>query len=269
MGTWRSEKIRQLWKEDIGIDTGDCLGNHRVISLWHSEKSDLQFFTPAAIGDESFYLQLHKKRWYFQPHKWEFKEAARHIAGSNLVLELGAGLQPFRAFIGADRYFAMDPFTARHAVPDPHRKFDVVCAFQVLEHVPDPLEFIATAKYWLKPGGLIFVGVPNRECYLSDLRDFALDMPPHHVSRWSDRALQSLAQSTRLTVEAISKSPLENWEASLYRMTRFEDALPRSSAGRSRASRIIAYSAACCLTAALPIPKKVIGSTLLLRARSE
>ena len=269
IGTWPTEKMQRLWKEDIGIDAGNCLGNHRFISLWHSEKSDLQFFCPMVIGNESFYQRLHKKTWYFQPDKWEFKEAARHIASSDLVLDLGAGLQPFSAFIGANRYAAVDPFTAQDAAPNPQRKFDVVCAFQVLEHVPDPLGFIAMAKSWLKPGGRIFIGVPNRESYLRDLRELALDMPPHHVSRWSERALVSLAQSSQLTLEAITRSPLEAWEASLYWMTHFEQVLPRPAVGRHRVSRIIAYSAACCLSALRPPPQTVVGGSLLLRARSD
>ena len=86
-----------------------------------------------------------------------------------------------------------DPHADENGPADPDRRFDVVCAFQVLEHVADPLAFIAEAKARLNPGGLLFIGVPNRESYVGRLRDFPLDMPPHHVMRWSRRALAALA----------------------------------------------------------------------------
>jgi len=39
--------------------------------------------------------------------------------------------------------------------------FDVVTAFHVLEHVPDPVRVIRRAIEWLAPGGLLIVEVPN------------------------------------------------------------------------------------------------------------
>lgn len=39
--------------------------------------------------------------------------------------------------------------------------YDVVCSFQVLEHVPDPVKFIRDLKKSAKEGGVIFVEVPN------------------------------------------------------------------------------------------------------------
>ena len=42
-----------------------------------------------------------------------------------------------------------------------NEKFDVVCAFQVLEHVDEPRSFLAEVKHVLKPGGTAFIEVPN------------------------------------------------------------------------------------------------------------
>jgi hypothetical protein len=263
--TWSQNDLRRFWTEDIGIDTKHLLDGGQTISLWHAEKSDLQFFHPIVTGNDAFYEALHAKRWYFQPDKWEFHEAARHISDTDRILDLGAGQQPFGAYVAPENYFAVDPLVQGNAAPA-QQPCDVVCAFQVLEHVADPLAFMTDTKSRTKPEGLIFVGVPNRHSYLSDLSDFALDMPPHHVSRWSEKALAALADAAKLHIEAITQSPLEPWEVSLYWMSRLEKRLPQSATNRNRLSRIIAYGAARCLSAFAPDPQ-VAGGSLLMRAR--
>ncbi len=41
------------------------------------------------------------------------------------------------------------------------RTYDVVCAFQVMEHVEQPVEFLKTLRHATNKGGAIFVEVPN------------------------------------------------------------------------------------------------------------
>ncbi len=60
-------------------------------------------------------------------------------------------------------------------LPLPKGYFDVICMFQTLEHVNDPLEFIKNAGEYLKPGGILYVEVPN----LDDILVSSYDLPFH------------------------------------------------------------------------------------------
>jgi len=47
--------------------------------------------------------------------------------------------------------------------------FDVVCAFQTLEHVADPVKFIKELASYLKKDGIIYIEVPNTHSILLEL----------------------------------------------------------------------------------------------------
>ena len=43
----------------------------------------------------------------------------------------------------------------------PKKKYDIICLFAVLEHVPNLKDFIKRLKLFLNKDGLVFIGVPN------------------------------------------------------------------------------------------------------------
>lgn len=101
-----------------------------------------------------------------------------HVAGSELSvagLELAARRVP-----GADLY-QMD---ARHIPFD--SEFDVVCAFDVLEHVVEDHAALAEMFKAVRPGGGIIVSVPQHPWLWSAGDDFA-----HHKRRYRRGELKS------------------------------------------------------------------------------
>ena len=73
------------------------------------------------------------------------------------------GIEPSRALF--DRFLAGDPAftcaTLEELRASTSRTFDIITAFDVIEHVPDPGGFVRAVATFLTPGGTFFVSTPD------------------------------------------------------------------------------------------------------------
>lgn len=72
--------------------------------------------------------------------------------------------------------------------------FDVITAFDLLEHVYRPRQFLGNVLRWLKPGGIFFTMLPNIDCWESRLFGsywYGLELP-RHLFHFSPRSLRHL-----------------------------------------------------------------------------
>ena len=77
------------------------------------------------------------------------------------------------------------------------RKYDIICSFQVMEHVDRPVDFLADIRSSLAPGGTAFVEVPN----LDDPLRVVWDIGPYekfyyhsaHLQYFSEKSLRKVA----------------------------------------------------------------------------
>ena len=80
------------------------------------------------------------------------------------------------------------------------KKFDVIMAHQVIEHVEDPLSFMKNIKLMLNPGGLIHLELPNQDSFTSKLRrisstisyDYGFIQPPMHLRAYRQKTIKYL-----------------------------------------------------------------------------
>lgn len=197
------------------------------------EACGLRFFSPAEPGSDEFYAALARIPWYYQDEKHEFALAAQRVAPHQDVLEIGAGRGAFARLLRARSYCGLELSTAAidaaraaglallretvevHAAHSPTR-YDVVCSFQVLEHVSDPRSFLAAAAGCLRSGGRLIVSVPAEDSFMAADRFDVLNMPPHHLTRWTDRALGAVAGLVGLRLLEIAHEPLAPGHARLY-----------------------------------------------------
>lgn len=86
--------------------------------------------------------------------------------------------------------------------PFPDVEFDCIVMFDLLEHIPDPIEFISILKKRLTPNGVIIVAVPNADSAPSKLLRFFKRLkgkelfptidPPFHLYGYSLKNLEIL-----------------------------------------------------------------------------
>lgn len=218
-------ELIDLYRRDYGIDTAAEFRQHSDIGFYHCPTSDLNFFYPMVTGSESFYEGLQKFDWYYQESKFEFDFVSRFIKETDHVLEVGSGKGMFREKIGAKNYTGLEfsleakklaaarGTTILNESIEGHAecnagRYDVVCSFQVLEHVAQVRSFIESCIACLKPGGLLIYSVPSADSYIALASNSILNMPPHHVSWWSDACLEYLANIFDLEIIAIEHERL-------------------------------------------------------------
>lgn len=143
-------------------------------------------------------VALHLKRYEF----------ARPLAAGRVVLDAGCGVGYGSAYLAeaATRVYGVDlseeaiAYARRRyagpnvefdvadllALPHAAATFDVVCAFEVIEHLPEPERFVTEARRVLKDDGVLVASTPRVEA--------TVDRPanPYHEREFSARDFEAL-----------------------------------------------------------------------------
>jgi SAM-dependent methyltransferase len=231
-----ASSLVELYTRSLKINVASEFKHYNEIGYYHCTKSDLRFFFPAVVGSADFYGQLQHYDWYYLQDKNEYEYVSQYVKSSDWVLDIGCGKGAFRRRIPTQRYVGLEMSQAAIAEgiktgiqignesvqqhsQENAGKYDVVCAFQVLEHVSDVNYFVGAAALCVKPGGLLALSVPSYDSFGRHATNFSLDLPPHHVSRWSDKALCNIANIFSLEVVEIWHEPLQILHRQFYAQT--------------------------------------------------
>jgi SAM-dependent methyltransferase len=111
------------------------------------------------------------------------------------VLDIGCGRQPFRRFLSRDtEYIGLevnpelpaDVFGDVCALPIASSSIDAAMCNEVLEHVADPLQALKEIHRVVRPGGFVFITVPQM---------WGLHYEPYDFFRYTNHGIAHLARS--------------------------------------------------------------------------
>jgi SAM-dependent methyltransferase len=98
--------------------------------------------------------------------------------------------------------------TTLEMCPFPPQSFDAITLFDVLEHVPDSPGFLATCAALLKPGGWIFLNVPDLDSW--EARILGLRWPlllPEHLNYFNRNSLRLCGERAGLVLQHFGRRP--------------------------------------------------------------
>jgi 2-polyprenyl-3-methyl-5-hydroxy-6-metoxy-1,4-benzoquinol methylase len=199
-------------------------------SIQACKQCSLEFAHPLLQGNDAFYNWITSKTTYYPHIRSEYLQVADHINSFPAnkpvrVLDIGCGSGLFMQLVkekcananivGIDttkqsvETCVANGLTAYHAYLDEfveicakdNTQFDVIVAFHVLEHVEDPKGFVNTAAKLLADGGKLFISTPlSPMSFEADWYD-PLNHPPHHMTRWTVKAYETLALHCNLNIK--------------------------------------------------------------------
>lgn len=216
------DELIQLYKLELMMDVKLYFDGLDFIEMHVCLDTGYIFYFPHNIfGDENFYNCLKKQLPliynvpYYSPWKWEYGVSLNHIQPSDRVYEIGCGDGNFLKNLrerGVDNISGLELnhesvlsaqssglnveyITVEDKVKTKFELYDVVCTFQVLEHVCDVKPFLDSCISLLKPGGKLIISVPYNSPYLfrKDLYN-TLNLPPHHMGLWGKKSFVSLSK---------------------------------------------------------------------------
>ena len=217
---WPQSAMRLAYQAELGREFPDA-SRCPDYSMLRCSRCGLVFADPCEPGDEAFYRLITATPDYYTGFRWEWGETVRLVNEScaTSLLDVGCGSGNFLDFVtkqcaidvvGLDTVASSVAACRRnghHAecmtleeylVSDQRRAFDLVTAFHCLEHVADPLALVQSMAQALSPRGRVVLSFPYSPASWEVLEVAALNMPPHHVTRWNKPAIRALGEAAGL-----------------------------------------------------------------------
>jgi SAM-dependent methyltransferase len=228
--------IIDAYKRDYNIDVSEYFEEINSVKIYKCLDTGYRFYFPFSLaGKSKLYEELQKRDGYYEI-RLEHQVAETFFRANDLVLEIGCGngfflekLQQRKILctglefneeavrVGRDKGLSiLNQDIAQHA-KEYYESYDVVCSFQVLEHVSQVHDFIQASVNVLKPGGKLIFGVPNNNPFIYNYDKYhTLNLPPHHMGLWDTSSLANIQKFFGIRLNSILVEPLQEYEYEHY-----------------------------------------------------
>jgi 2-polyprenyl-3-methyl-5-hydroxy-6-metoxy-1,4-benzoquinol methylase len=129
-----------------------------------------------------------------------------------IAARLGAdveGVEPSPVAAQQCRGMGLEIFTGtldQYAIAQPHKRFDIITANHVLEHVPNPVATLAVMKGLLSPRGMVWLAVPNADCEFSRTlkgKWYGADLP-YHLMQFTPKSLSVASERAEMDIRSLT-----------------------------------------------------------------
>ncbi len=131
---------------------------------------------------------------------------------------VGLDLNPSAVEFGCSRGLDLRDVALEDAELEPG-SFDAVCLFDVLEHLLEPVRTVQACTRLLRPGGILFMYVPNYDSASRLLmgRDAHFIWPTHHLNYYTPITMRNLLRREGLLPEYVATEGLDIVDYLWYR----------------------------------------------------
>lgn len=231
-----SAELITEYRNRLNMDIAGNLASADRIQLYRCTQSGYMFFHPFTVaGDSRFYETLQEFDWYYLPWKWEHRTCRELIQPGDHILEVGCGRGDFikrvseevanvqctglelneSAITKTDKYEIILQTVEDHALTHAGR-YNLVCSFQVLEHISSVHSYLKASIDCLKQDGLLVISVPNNDSFIKYEPLDILNLPPHHMGRWTTASLKAVGEHFNLQLEKVAYEPLQDYHLDWY-----------------------------------------------------
>jgi 2-polyprenyl-3-methyl-5-hydroxy-6-metoxy-1,4-benzoquinol methylase len=99
--------------------------------------------------------------------------------------------------------------TISEAADETTKTYDIIAAFDVFEHICEPLAFLASLKRMAKPGTLVVLAVPNVQSLAAKIqgRRWGQFVLPEHLNYFGSATIRRVLENNGFVIEEIHSEP--------------------------------------------------------------